>query len=64
MSYIGPSYLRKQGLLPEPKTIHPALTMSKIDAVDFEEKDPWKRKESRLQVNTEDNNKSSRFQIL
>lgn len=44
MSYMGPSYLRKQGLLPEPKSFHPALTMSKIDAVDEEEKDSWEKK--------------------
>jgi hypothetical protein len=31
LSYMAPSYLRKQGLLPEPKTIHPALTMSQIE---------------------------------
>jgi hypothetical protein len=31
MSYMGPSYLSSQGLLPEPKTIHPALTMSKTE---------------------------------
>jgi len=41
MSYIGPSYLRKQGLLPEPKTIHPALTMSRIQG--DEEQDPSER---------------------
>jgi hypothetical protein len=40
MSYIGPSYLRVQGLLPEPKTTHAALTMSKIEE---EEKDPSER---------------------
>lgn len=40
MSYTGPSYLRVQGLLPEPKTIHPALTMSKIED---EEHDPSER---------------------
>lgn len=40
MSYTGPSYLRVQGLLPEPKTIHPALTMSKIED---EEQDPSER---------------------
>jgi hypothetical protein len=44
MSYIGPSYLRVQGLLPNPKDgSHPALTMSKIDTDDFEEKDPFER---------------------
>jgi hypothetical protein len=40
MSYMAPSYLRTQGLLPEPKTIHPALTMSKIED---EEQDPSER---------------------
>jgi hypothetical protein len=40
MSYMAPSYLRKQGLLPEPKTIHPALTMSRIED---EEQDPSER---------------------
>jgi hypothetical protein len=44
MSYIGPSYLRVQGLLPNPKDgSHPALTMSKIDTDDFEEKDSWEK---------------------
>ena len=43
MSYMGPSYLRTQGLLPDPKTGHPALTMSAIDADDFEEQDPSER---------------------
>lgn len=37
MSYMAPSYLRKQGLLPEPKTIYPALSMSQIED---EEQDP------------------------
>ena len=37
MSYMAPSYVRKQGLLPEPKTIYPALTMSRIED---EEQDP------------------------
>jgi hypothetical protein len=42
MSYMAPSYLRKQGLLPDPpKNIHPALRMSKIE-VD-EEQDPHER---------------------
>jgi hypothetical protein len=40
MSYMAPSYLRTQGLLPEPKHIHPALTMSKIED---EEHDPSER---------------------
>ena len=41
MSYMAPSYLRTQGLLlPEPKTIHPALTMSRIED---EEQDPSER---------------------
>ena len=37
---MAPSYLRTQGLLPEAKTIHPALTMSKIED---EEQDPSER---------------------
>lgn len=42
MSYMAPSYLRKQGLLPNPpKDMYPALTMSKIE-VD-EEQDPHER---------------------
>jgi hypothetical protein len=41
MSYIGPSYLKVQGLLPEPKTIHAALTMSKIE--EEEQQDPSER---------------------
>jgi len=41
MSYMAPSYLSSQGLLPEPKTIHPALTMSRIE--DEEEQDPSER---------------------
>ena len=41
MSYMAPSYLRKQGLLPEPKSIYPALTMSRIE--DEEEEDPSER---------------------
>jgi hypothetical protein len=40
MSYMAPSYLRRQGLLPEPKTIYPALTMSRIED---EEQDPSER---------------------
>lgn len=40
MSYMAPSYLSSQGLLPEPKTIHPALTMSWIED---EEQDPSER---------------------
>jgi hypothetical protein len=41
MSYMAPSYLGSQGLLlPEPKTIHPALTMSRIED---EEQDPSER---------------------
>ena len=40
ISYMAPSYLRTQGLLPEAKTIHPALTMSKIED---EEQDPSER---------------------
>ncbi len=40
MSYMAPSYLRKQGLLPEPKTIYPALSMSRIED---EEEDPSER---------------------
>jgi hypothetical protein len=43
MSYMGPSYLRVQGLLPTPESFHPSLTMSNIDSVDFEEKDPWEK---------------------
>jgi hypothetical protein len=43
MSYMAPSYLGSQGLLPDPKTGHPALTMSAIDADDFEEQDPSER---------------------
>jgi hypothetical protein len=39
MSYMAPSYLRKQGLLPDPKKMQPALTMSKIE-VD-EGQDPY-----------------------
>ena len=42
--YIGPSYLRAQGLLPDPKNNnYPSLTMSRIDADDFEEKDPYEK---------------------
>ena len=41
MSYMAPSYLRVQGLLPEPKSIYPALTMSKIE--NDEEQDPSER---------------------
>lgn len=41
MSYMAPSYLKTQGLLPEPKTIYPALTMSRIED---EEEDPSERK--------------------
>lgn len=42
MSYMAPSYLRRQGLLPEPpKNRYPALRMSKIE-VD-EEQDPHER---------------------
>ena len=40
MSYMAPSYLRTQGLLPEPKTIYPALSMSQIEN---EEQDPSER---------------------
>ena len=40
MSYMAPSYLRTQGLLPEPKTIYPALSMSQIED---EEQDPSER---------------------
>jgi hypothetical protein len=40
MSYMAPSYLKTQGLLPDPKTIHPALTMSRIED---EEQDPSER---------------------
>jgi hypothetical protein len=40
MSYMAPSYLGSHGLLPEPKTIHPALTMSQIED---EEQDPSER---------------------
>jgi hypothetical protein len=40
MSYMAPSYLKTQRLLPEPKTIHPALSMSKIED---EEQDPSER---------------------
>lgn len=36
---MAPSYLRKQGLLPDPKKMQPALRMSKIE-VD-EEQDPY-----------------------
>jgi hypothetical protein len=43
MSYMGPSYLRVQGLLPTPESFHPSLTMSNIDADDFKEKDPWEK---------------------
>jgi hypothetical protein len=42
MSYMAPSYLGSQGLLlPEPKTIYPALAMSKIEG--DEEQDPSER---------------------
>jgi hypothetical protein len=42
MSYMAPSYLRRQGLLPDPpKNMHPALRMSKIEA--DEEQDPHER---------------------
>ena len=42
MSYMAPSYLRKQGLLPDPpKNMHPALRMSKIEG--DEEQDPYER---------------------
>jgi hypothetical protein len=41
MSYMAPSYLGSQGLLlPEPKTIHPALTISKIEE---QQQDPSER---------------------
>jgi hypothetical protein len=43
MSYIGPSYLRVQGLLPDPKDSYPSLTMSQIDTDDIEDKDPWEK---------------------
>jgi hypothetical protein len=43
MSYMGPSYLRVQGLLPSPKSFHPSLSMSNIDADDFEEEDLWEK---------------------
>jgi hypothetical protein len=45
MSYIGPSYLRVQGLLPNPKdgSSHPALAMSQIDTDDIKKKDPFER---------------------
>ncbi len=43
MSYIGPSYLRVQGLLPDPKDSYPSLTMSQIDTYDIEDKDPWEK---------------------
>jgi len=42
MSYMAPSYLRKQGLLPNPENKYPELTMSRIE-VDDEEKDPYER---------------------
>jgi hypothetical protein len=43
MSYMAPSYLRRQGLLPLlPKGRHPALTMSRIE-LDEEEQDPHER---------------------
>ncbi|MDQ3851364.1 MAG: hypothetical protein M3299_00855 [Thermoproteota archaeon] len=43
MSYMGPSYLRVQGLLPDPKDSYPSLTMSQIDTDDIEKKDPWEK---------------------
>ncbi len=43
MSYMGPSYLRVQGLLPDPKDSHPSLTMSQIDTDDIENKDLWEK---------------------
>jgi hypothetical protein len=44
MTYIAPSYLRAQGVLPEPKKNYPALSMSRVNmSEDFEEKDPSER---------------------
>src|ERR671910_2781903 len=42
MTYTAPSYLRAQGLLPEPKKHYPTLAMSRINKADekCEEKDP------------------------
>jgi hypothetical protein len=40
ISYMAPSYLRRQGLLPEPKKNFPALTMTKVGDGDDEEQDP------------------------
>jgi hypothetical protein len=40
MCYMAPSYLRVQGLLPEPKKHDPCLTITRITHSHEEEKDP------------------------
>jgi len=49
MTYIAPSYLRAQGLLPEPEKNYPALSMSRVNmAKDSEEEDPSEKERIKL----------------
>jgi hypothetical protein len=49
MTYIAPSYLRAQGLLPEPKKNYPALSMSRVNMNDdYEEIDPSERERIKI----------------
>lgn len=61
MSYIGPSYLRVQGLLPEPKDSHPSLIMSQIDTDDIGKKDPCEK--DRIKTRGEDRRKLQEQQL-
>ena len=48
MTYMAPSYLAAQGLLPGPKKHDPCLTMTKINHSREEEKDPSEYQRQKL----------------
>lgn len=40
MAYFAPSYLRREGLLPDPQKHYPTLTLSRVHLKDSEQSDP------------------------
>ncbi len=40
MCYFAPSYLRREGLLPDPQKHYPTLTLSRVHLKDSEQSDP------------------------